>query len=212
MPLLYSEDTSYRIAGLVVFSSFMANLAATTPWKSSINAARKTNFLDSAVSPTLVVLGLVDQGLIIGIELLSATTEAGMALRLAFGPIMASTPPVASFWAAATADSALSSLSSTSNSIVYFVPPTSRPPASLISLIASSAAFLLDSPTTGIEPVSSTFSPTLIVVGAAGWQALSTIPSSIATNTKWDRRFITFSFMRVYAWLIEQVEKLLLYL
>src|SRR5215207_2733160 len=133
-----------------------------------MNAARKTNFLGSSVSPTLVVLALVDQGLIMGIRLLSATTEAGMALRLAFGPIIASAPAVASFCAAATADSALSSLSSTSNSIMYFVPPTSNPPASLISLTANSAAFLLDSPTTGIVPVNSTFKPILIVVGAAG--------------------------------------------
>src|SRR4026209_353529 len=158
-----------------------------------MNAARNTNFLGSLVSPTLVVFGLVDQGLIIGIRLLSATTDAGMALRLAFGPIIASTPAVASFCAAAAADSALSSLSSTSSSIVYFVPPTSRPPASLISLTANSAAFLLDSPTTGMVPVNSTFKPTLIVVGAAGWQAASTMPPRTITQTKLERRFLTFS-------------------
>src|SRR5690349_18879218 len=172
----------------------MANLAATTPWKSSMKAARKTNFLFSLVSPTFVVLGLVDQGLIIGRELLSATTEAGMALRLAFGPIIANTPSLTSFWATATADSALSSLSSVSNSTLYLVPPTSRPPASLTSLTANSAAFLLDSPTTGILPVSSTFNPILIDVGAAGWQAARTIPSTIAISTKKDTRFITLSF------------------
>src|SRR5919109_3410942 len=187
----------------------MANLAATTPWKSSMKAARNTNFLGSSVSPTLVVLGFVDQGLIMGIPLLSATTEAGMALRLAFGPIMASAPAVASFCAAAAADSALSSLSSTISSIIYFVPPTSRPPASLTSLTASSAAFLLDSPTTGMVPVSSTFRPTLMLLGTAGWQAVRTMPSSIAASTKRDSCFITFSFsfLGIYACLIEQVEK-----
>src|SRR5215212_2168051 len=117
MPLLYSEVTSYSTAGFVVFNWSIANLAATRPWKSSMKAARKTNFLDASVSPTLVVLGLVDQGLIIGIRLLSATTDAGIALRLALGPIMASVPALANFWAAATADSALSSLSSTISSI-----------------------------------------------------------------------------------------------
>jgi hypothetical protein len=64
----------------------------------------------------------------------------------------------------------------------------------LISLTASSAAFLLDSPTTGIVPVNSTFKPTLIVVGAAGWQAVKTIPNNRINSTNRDNRFITFFF------------------
>src|SRR5512133_692786 len=97
MPLLYSDVTSKRMAGFAVFSWLMANLAATTPWKSSMNAARNTYFFGWFVLASRVVLELVDQGLIIGILDDSATSDAGMALRLAFGPIMARTPAEASF-------------------------------------------------------------------------------------------------------------------
>lgn len=78
---------------------------------------------------------------------------------------------VISFCAAEADWSALPALSSMNSSTLYFWPPTSRSPASLISFTAISAPFLNDAPTAGMSPVSSPMPPTLMVcVPAAGAQ------------------------------------------
>src|SRR5450756_1840817 len=68
--------------------------------------------------------------------------------------------------------------------IVYFLPPISRPPASLISFTAIRAAFLQEAPTAGISPVNSAFKPIGIVNSALLLHPTSTILMivSIATN------------------------------
>ncbi len=115
----------------------MAKLATTGPWNGSRKGTRKTH------GRSKVVLGLVDQGLIIGVSFSLATSPVGTARALACGPTIASTLSwVISLVAAAVADSGLDSLSSMINLMLYFLPPTSRPPAPLISSRHISAARL----------------------------------------------------------------------
>ena len=88
-----------------------------------MNAARKTYGRSTVVSTA------VDHGEIMGVRRLLATMAAGMALRLALGPMTASTLfCVMSFVVAAAADGATSWLSSMTRVISYRLPPTSRPP------------------------------------------------------------------------------------
>ena len=125
--------------------------------------ARKTNFFPS------VVLGLVDQGVIMITPASSQIRAAGMALPEALGPIIARTLFwLMSFWAAAAADSALSSLSSINSLMGYFRSPTLRPPAWFTWATRSSAAFWHESPTVGLLPVSSALTPTRISL--ASWE------------------------------------------
>src|SRR5271157_1941712 len=124
--------------------------------------ARKMNFLPS------VVLGLVDQGLTMITPAPSQMLAAGMALPEVLGPMMARTLSwLISFWAAAAADSALSSLSSTNKWMGYFLSPSFRPPSWLTWAARSSAAFLQESPTVGLLPVSSALIPRRISFSGA---------------------------------------------
>src|SRR5208337_5490135 len=90
----------------------------------------------------------------------SQMLAAGMALPEVLGPMMARTLSwLMSFWAAPAADSALSSLSSTNSRMGYFLSPSFRPPSWLTWAARSSIAFLQESPTVGLLPVSSALTP-----------------------------------------------------
>jgi hypothetical protein len=87
-----------------------------------------------------------------------------------WGPTMARTSSsVISLVLALTADSALDSLSSITSSTLYFLPPTSIPPAAFMSLSHIRAAYLVPSPTLGISPVSGAFTPILMASGPAAY-------------------------------------------
>ncbi len=115
---------------------------------------------------------MVDHGLTIGVPSSLAFPPAGTACLEDWGPTMASTSSsVIILVLALTADSALDSLSSITSSTLYFLPPTSMPPAALTSSSHIFAANLVPSPTLGISPVSGAFIPILMVSGPFGPQA-----------------------------------------
>src|SRR5690606_15412750 len=113
IPLLYSLAMSNNTAAVWAPRLLRAKAATTSPWKSSMNAARNTYCLPA------VVVGFVDQGEIMGVRKFSAICAAGTALRLALGPMTA----ITWFWVislvvAATALAASSLLSSTMRRMV----------------------------------------------------------------------------------------------
>ena len=108
---------------------------------------------------------------------------------------------VISLVAALTADSALDSLSSTASSTLYFLPPTSIPPALLTSSSHIWAANFVPSPTLGMSPVISALMPILRVT--AFWATAAVTMTMLASNST---ETTTIFFMPSSFWVSGEIQ------